>query len=483
MRLCIIGSGAAGLMAANYFNFWNPLTEIIVVGSPEILPIGVGESNTLSLVNFHNQMGISNEDFITQSDASVKTGVYYKNWSEHDFIHNFKGEEPWKTLQISAVSYFQSFGNKGGDTTFHDYYGHDLMEIIKQNHIFLDGGKTYPISYHFDAAKYINFLKTNLHTNAKRKISYIEKTVVACTFAENEKIDKIILDDNLVVKADYYIFAVGSSSFTEKILGIKYESLSDVLLTNKAFVYPLEFTNKRQQFHPYTVAKTMKCGWRWITPTWSRIGTGYVFSDRHITPEKALEEFLNDIGDNTITPRLIDFSPRYSKKTFYDNFCLLGMANGFLEPLDAPGLTLTIQALRELSVIFNEKYYLNDLESSHFYVEKSNEEMIFQYKFWASFILTQYKTSQRNDTDFWVDHKNVEYDYYNYLMDGMKMPTQNETLLRNRDMLYHTISAKNVTWDVPYTRKPFKIPALSCDSMHHEDYINFFHSKRGLTTP
>lgn len=483
MHLCIIGTGAAGWMAANYFNYWNPITKISIVGSPEIMPIGVGESNTLSLVSFHNQMGISHTDFITQSDASLKAGVFYKNWSNQDFIHNFKGDEPWKTLKITPFNYFHSFANKNSEDSFNDYYAKDLLEVIQKNHIFLDNSETYPLSFHFDAGKYINFLQNNFNKNCKKNISYYSNTVVSCNFSEDEKLCSIVLNDKSILEADYYIFATGSSRFVEDTLKVKYEDLSDVLLTNKALVYPLKYTNKREQFHPYTVAKTMKYGWRWITPTWSRIGTGYVFSDKYVDPEKALQEFLCDVGNSDINPRLVDFCPRYAKKTFYKNYCLIGMCNGFLEPLDAPGLTLTIQSIKELAIIYHQYYYLNDSSSYDFYLEKANNEMSNNYKFWASFILTQYKTCHRNDTDFWLDHKNVYYDYYEEMIANLQSSMQNEILLKNGEMICHTMAAKGATWDVSYTRKPFIMPKLSYPTIHHEDFIKSFRGEGGLTTP
>ena len=89
----------------------------------------------------------------------------------------------------------------------------------------------------------------------------------------------------------------------------------------------------------------MKNGWRWITPTQSRIGTGYVFSDNHISIDEATNEFLEDIGDKTIKPFLVDFNPKCNKRPFKFNSCTIGMSSGFLEPLDATGLQISIQAI------------------------------------------------------------------------------------------------------------------------------------------
>ncbi len=486
LNICIVGTGSAGWMAANWFANSNHVGEISVIGSPEVPPIGVGESNTMNLIYYHNKIGVSLKEFITQSDAAVKYGVYYKNWSKNEFIHNFKGLEPWKSLGISALGYFQSFGNKPLEVPFHDYYGRDLMEAINKNLLMLDEESHYPKSYHFDAGKYIKFLEDSFPKMAARygkKTQIINKPVTKCIFTENneEKVESLILSDGTVITADYFVFATGSSKFTEDVLKIQYNSLSDVLLTNKALVYPLKYKNRREQFHPYTVAKTMKHGWRWITPTWSRIGTGYVFSDRHVSVDDARKEFLDDIGDHSITPHLVDFTPRYSKKTYYDNFCLVGMANGFLEPLDAPGITITLMTVQGLSNIFHQQKSLflgSDVDAQRYYLEIANNMIQDRYEFWASFILTQYKTCYRNDTPFWRDHKKVHFDYYEKLMNTLENETIHDAMAEtNRDMLYCTMAAKDYGWNLPFSRKPFKIPQTQFATQHHEDYIQSFYSK------
>lgn len=460
MHICIIGTGTAGWMTANFL--YRLGAEITIIGSPHIPPIGVGESNTLALTDFHEDMGISIEEFIRESDATVKTGVYYKGWSKHDFIHSFKSGEYIEQFGITTSEYFQSFGNKPTDVPFSFYYGSDLLEAIDKNH-FLPDSPQYHFSYHFDAGKYINYL-----SKLNPQINVIHDTVKDVVFKDDEEIDHLILSDR-TFSADYYIFATGQSEFNERKLKVKYNDLSSVLLTNKAWVYPLEFTNKREQFTPYTCAKTMKYGWRWITPTYSRIGTGYVFSDSHVTAEKALQEFLEDIGDYSIIPRLVDFHPKYSEKTFYNNYCLIGMANGFLEPLDAPGLSLTINVLNQLNnLLFSLQI------DSYYQIERANDLMKYDYEFWTSFILLQYKTSIRNDTQFWIDHKKVKYDFYENTISRLyTIPL--DFLSGNCDMIFHTTTAKDVQWDLPYKRQPIKIPSFESKSVHHLDYIEQFH--------
>lgn len=467
MHVCVIGTGAAGWMAAQHVA--RLAQKVTIIGSPHIPPIGVGESNTLALLAYHRYLNIDLTEFIRKSDATVKTGVYYKGWSKHNFIHNFKGNQPWNYLGITPPDYWQSMGNKPVDQPLHSYYGYDLIEAIDKNHFF-PNSPAYQFSYHFDAGKYIQYL-SSLNSNV---FNVIHDTVRDVKFKGDEEIDHLILS-NRTLTADYYIFATGQSDFNKNILKIKYNDLSNVLLTNKAWVYPLEFTNKREQFTPYTTAKTMKYGWRWITPTYSRIGTGYVFSNKHISEEEALQEFLDDIPNHDIQPRLVDFHPQYSQKTFYKNYCLIGMANGFLEPLDAPGLSLSIEVLSQLWSILKQNLTFQNYDG-HYNIERANEVINHNYQFWASFILSQYKTSIRNDTQFWIDHKNVQYDFYDdifYLF--QTLPVELLSRIMNVDMFFYTTAAKDVQWNLNYKRKPFVIPSVKSKSIHHLDYIELFH--------
>ena len=102
-----------------------------------------------------------------------------------------------------------------------------------------------------------------------------------------------------------------------------------------------------------------------------------------------------------------------------------------------------------------------------------------EYEFWATFILTQYKTSTRNDTQFWIDHKHVEYKPYNDLISHLDDELWTSTPNTMRDMIMFTMAAKDVQWNVPYKREPFFIPPVQRRTMHHLDYIDNFYTGKG----
>jgi tryptophan halogenase len=490
MHLCVVGSGASGWLVANQLKEQEYITKVTVIGSPKIPHIGVGESTTLSIPKAHSKFNVELSEFIKESHAAVKYGVYYKNWSKNDFIHFFKSQPAFDRSGLSARKYIQLLGNKPKNIFIHDLYGKSIWkEVVGKNNVFhenrgiTEDEEEYPHTFHFDAAQYIKYLKKQAFKSGK--VELIEETVENVNFSDGGYIDSLDLTNNIKFSADYYVNTTGQNIDRKNVFNEEYDSLSDYLLTTKAVVYPLPYTNKREQFHPYTVAKTMKHGWRWITPTWERIGTGYVFSENHISIDEAINEFVTDIGDKTIQPIVVDFRPRVNKQTFKINSCSIGMANGFLEPLDAPGLALTnsvTNILEKLLKIYhgdivNTKMVGNDLYDEGIGIVNNNVKK--SYNFWLTFILNQYKTCHRNDTQFWVDHKNVKWDILDIAVKDLnafcdKNPNDFDVMMlaqtiASRDIQYYTPLPKHIT---PLN---FPLDESTPPTMNHLDWIESFH--------
>lgn len=491
MHICVIGDGVAGLMSANFFASKNYIHKITLVGSSKIPTIGVGESTTLNFETLHRFFDEDFDSFIRESDACVKLGVLYSNWSKKEFLHHFKMPNLYEKYNITAAQYSNYLGNKNPDTYIHDLVGNKLVKDAKDNLIpDYNINNLYGRSWHFDAGKYISYLKKLTQNN--HKINIIDDTVIQCDFSEDEVINFIKLESNIEIEADYFIICTGHNAHTSKIFNIKYKSIDDILLTNKALFFPKKYTNKKKEFHPYTIAKTMKNGWRWITPTWSRVGTGYVFSTNHITVEEAIQEFQDDIGDNTIIPNVVDFHPKYSQQTFNKNYMTLGMCNGFLEPLDAPGLAISCALTMLLGTILSQEKNVYDIKNKNYkenYWNNFNNFVEEMYNGWAAFILAQYKTSHRCDTQFWIDHKNVEFDYLSDLMENLNneetrlqvcdvddpKPIINSIKKDIKMMIQQTISSRNIQWNTNNKTIPFKLDDSDYDSINHYDFIESKH--------
>jgi tryptophan halogenase len=474
MEICIIGSGVSGLMCAIELKKINAIKKINIISSNKIPSIKVGESTTYPFYTFINN-NFDLKEFITNTDASVKYGVYYKNWSKRNFIHFFTPETPFERYNTRERPYCELLANKDPNIHFHSLLGNKLWKYIHKNQVCLNDND-YRFSWHFDAAKFKKFLISKLKNNSK--INFIEDTIKNCIFGENKKILYISGENNKKYIADYFVNCCGENYLNE-VFGDKYISLSPYLLTNRALVYPLKFTNKKDQFHPYTVAKTMKYGWRWITPTQTRIGTGYVFSDNHISVDQATHEFLEDIGDKTIAPQLVNFNPRINQNIWKSNYCSIGMSSGFLEPLDAPGLAMTVGQIGTLISIIEKIDKINqniiDKKELEIDIKNYNFRDLLYYQWWCSFILLQYKTCWRNDTQFWIDHKNVFCDFFESIIKTLEYPNDELFDRYEYEMFFKTIAAKDIKWKSKIKHVPYKIEQQDSKTIHHLEYIENFY--------
>lgn len=480
MNICIIGTGVSGLMTACELLKLDFIKTISIIGSPKIPSIKVGESTTFSFDEFVRKNDFTVKEFVRSSDASVKYGVYYQNWSKRNFIHHFDSDNLLSRVFHCRSTYYPMLANKDPNIHIHDVIANKLWKFIQRNEVSLDN-KEHLHSWHFDAGKLKIFLKNYLKKSSK--ISFFDDTIIDCKFLMNDKIEYIVGESKRKYVADYFVNCSGNNNLNEKVFKEEYVSLSSYLLTNKALVCQLKYTNKKEQFHPYTVAKTMQHGWRWITPTQSRIGTGYVFSDNYISVDEATNEFLEDIGDKTIKPFLVDFNPKYNKNPFKINSCTIGMSSGFLEPLDAPGLALTSGSIGTLVYFLN---YINDsniinCENAYTEAEKLklcntlNSNTTLDYEWWCSFILHQYKTCYRNDTNFWVDHKNIKCDFYDKIINSFEYIDINSFTTREYELFFKTSAGKDIQWKSNITKKPSPIIELDTKKIHHLDYIQRFY--------
>lgn len=450
-------------MVAHTLNNIDKIDKITIIGSDKIPSIGVGESTTMLFNNWMmNSLGLKGTEtfnFIEDINAVIKYGVSYEGWSPKNFLHGFHNQ------RIESLSFNQFLtANKKIEEHANDYNSY-VASFAYNNEIVMKVDDNL-FTYQFEADSLITTLK-NLAMK-KNKINYKINTLKEIIYENeaNQKIKLAILENGEIIEADYYINAIGSTAFNQNVFKEEYEWYDHILLTNKAIFTPIEYKDKEKEMHPYTVAKTMKHGWRWITPTWNRIGTGYVFSDKYCSVEDAKKELAEEIGED-LNFQVVDFTPRKVKQTFKENYCSIGMAAGFLEPLDAPGLSLTIREIRLLIRFFQE-------DSKKENIQQMNNSINFAFNNWAAFILLQYKTSHRDDTDFWKDHKNISFDFFEKLYSEL-YPSEKPKW--ERTMFINTMAGKDINWEIDTDELPKKLDTSNLFGISHYTIIELMREK------
>jgi tryptophan halogenase len=180
-------------------------------------------------------------------------------------------------------------------------------------------------------------------------------------------------------------------------MGAGWVSYADALPVNRAMPFWLDLTED-QEIPTYTHAWAQKSGWMWQIPTQGRIGCGYVYSDRHTTPDAAQAEIEAALG-HKITPRAdIPISAGRLTETWRGNVLALGLASSFLEPLEATSIHGTVVAL----LLFCQRHLGALTGTDHDGQSRYNAAIAGQVDDFRDFINLHY-VSERDDSPFWRD--------------------------------------------------------------------------------
>lgn len=413
-KIVIVGAGSAGWMTASFLIKTFPEKEIHVIESPDHPTVGVGESTLLDITNFRDYLGIDEKHFVKQTDASFKMSIKFTDFYEKDsgsFHYPFRQpdlSDPMLTMKswMEMKALYPEIPVQDFTRCF--FPASDLYENNKfmQNNGMLGNynAKT-DVAYHFDATKFGIWLRDNYCK--PRGVKVIRDTVKSVITNENG-IEKLILNSGAEVVSDLYIDCTGFSALLiDKNLKEPFISFSHVLPNNRAWASQIPYIDKEKEIEPYTNCTAIENGWCWNIPLWSRLGSGYVYSDDFISPEKALEEYKKYLMSSKMTiPRTkkqvnaLDFKDikmrvGIHKRTFVKNVVAMGLAAGFIEPLESNGL-------------FTVQWFLTDLAKtllrkkvSEWDRQAYNQSTYTTFRNFVDFVAMHYSLSIRRDTDYW----------------------------------------------------------------------------------
>lgn len=453
MKIVIVGSGLAGVIAANFLKEKSYVNEIVIISSSNIPPIGVGESSVPLFTLNLPTMGINPVDFLKSSKGSIKQGVYYKDWTNTDYINPFSNLSPQSIINL---------GNKPTTTPIKDYFYPEYFTNLSSNNVITESN-IFSYSYHFDTNLAINFLKTKALSSSK--VSLIDATVTSVQKSSDNSITSLSLSNSNTESGDYYINATGLNSTSTGLFGETYTDLSNVLPNNKAIALSLDYTNKQSEFHPYTEAKAMDYGWKWTIPTWDRVGVGYVFSTDYITVEQAKTELAFDLGLTEISPAVISFLPKKNENTFNTNHCSLGLANNFLDPLDSPTLMFI------MGTLFN----LDNILTNNSTTTQANTITNSTIDEFTDYLLGQFKGCIKNNTTYWTDIKSQSTPSLDNITSNLPYNIVNRSPFSN--IIAFAQASKNIQFSsslYPPTSSP--LPQHTYQTGNHYDYINSLHN-------
>jgi tryptophan halogenase len=404
-RIAIVGGGNAGWLAANHLGLEmlrDPEIEITLIESKDIPVIGVGEG-TIPLIRTSLQsFGISEADILLQCDATFKTAIKFSNWMSAEkygpdnfYYHTFDAPFPGG---FDVTQYW--LGNKN-DAYFSKlspaYYVAESNRCPKHNDSLPYRGVV-NYAYHFDAAKFTGLLTSN----AKKRfgIRHVYETIEQIILHADGSIKGLQYESGGIEDFDFYIDCSGFASLLiGKALNVPFIDKGHQILTDTALALQVP-TEPDVELFPYTKAVAHDAGWIWDIPLTTRRGTGLVYSSQHMTDEEALVTFSGYHGKNleNTNVRKIPMKAGYRQKLWEKNCVTLGLAHGFVEPLEATSLFVTDFCAGMIA----KKIPLNS-EEIPVYEKSCNDISALIWERIFDFIQLHYCISDRRDTQFWCD--------------------------------------------------------------------------------
>jgi tryptophan halogenase len=398
-NIVIVGGGTAGWMAAASLSHFLQAKNIRItlIESTSIGTVGVGEATIPSIIHFNHSIGLDELDFIRATRATFKLGIQFEDWNKigEQFFHPFADYG----INFSGVDFQHFFYRlKKADTSLHLQDYSISCQLAKHNHFAQPVENPsnpladYSYAYHFDAALYADLLRK---LSLSRGVTTIDQKVQQVNLnANNGFIESLLLDNGELIRGDLFIDCTGFKGLLiEETLKTGYEDWQHWLLCDSAVAVQSRST---QAPTPYTRTTALDAGWMWRIPLQHRMGNGYVFSSQFLSKDVATDKLLEKItGELITTPKPFSFKAGRRKKVWNKNCYALGLASGFLEPLESTSISLIQTGITHLLTFFP------DMSFDQTMINEVNRRHQHEMERIRDFIILHYKLTQRTDTEFW----------------------------------------------------------------------------------
>jgi tryptophan halogenase len=397
----IVGGGSAGWLCAAYLaKMFGHTKEITLVEAPEIGAIGVGEGSFPSLRATLSALGIPEADFIRESSATFKQGIVFRNWQHGNdhYFHPFSLPSQRQGAPELLPYWLQGMA---GNTPFAEAVTMQQRVVDAQRAPKRVGDSDYngPMNYayHFDAARFAGLLAKHARSLGVR---HVQDHVDGVRLGLDGGIASVETREHGPLTADLYVDCSGFRALLiGGALGSPFRSVSDTLFCDTALALQVPYPTPDNPIASATISTAHEAGWTWDIGLQERRGIGYVYSSRHTSDERAEQVLRAYAGPaaESLNVRKIAMRVGYREQHWIKNCVAIGLAGGFLEPLEASGIGLVETAVHMLGALFPHNGDMAPL-ARHF-----NHFMSERYARIVDFIKLHYCLSRRSEP-FWIDN-------------------------------------------------------------------------------
>jgi tryptophan halogenase len=402
--IVIVGGGTAGWMAAAALSRFlrNGYTKIRVIESEDIGTVGVGEATIPPIRNFLEMLRIDENDFVRKTQATFKVGIEFVDWTRpgHRYMHPFG----LFGADIEGVPFHQFFLRSHALGQVTDIEPYSLTAVAARQGRFAPAqAATFPLNhwayaYHFDASLVAGYLRELAERLGAQRT---EGTVVDVSLRGTDgHIDALTLASGERVPGDLFIDCSGFRALLiGAALGVDYDDWSHWLPCNRAVAVASANVGAPD---PYTRSTARNAGWQWRIPLQHRSGNGYVYATNAISDDAAAAKLLEQLDGAPLgEPRFIPFTTGRRKAFWSKNCVSLGLAAGFMEPLESTAIHLVQTGIAKLLALFPDKNF------SAVEIDEYNRLMTASFEQIRDFLVLHYKATERDDSELWNYCRNM----------------------------------------------------------------------------
>jgi glycine/D-amino acid oxidase-like deaminating enzyme len=413
-KILIVGGGTAGWLTAGYLARMLGAdspggvpggVKIVLVESPDIGTIGVGEGTFPTIRRTLQRIGIPEARLVRECGATFKQGIHFANW-RHDpamrpghYMHAFQTTDESSGLDL--MSYWL-LGAAGNDVAWAEV--NSPQKIVADaarapkllSHSEYKGPLTY--AYHFDAVRLAHLVRG---VAIEAGVQHVLDTVDCVNLTGEGAVRSVSTCHHGEMGADLFVDCTGfRAQLIGQALKSPFKSVRSALFCDSALALQVPYPRPDHPVASYTLSTAQEAGWTWDIGLDARRGIGYVYSSAHTDDTRAEEVLRAHVGDAArgLVARRIRFEAGYRETTWHRNCVAIGLSGGFFEPLEATGIILAEVAAATLARVFP---WGGDLDVA---AAQFNLQMRRRYERALVFIKAHFSLSERTDTAFWRDN-------------------------------------------------------------------------------
>jgi len=406
-QILIVGGGTTGWMAAAALSHLLTGTSISIrlIESEAIGTVGVGEATIPPIKMFNDMLGLNENEFVKETQATFKLGIEFIDWKRlgHSYIHPF-GDFG---IDFDVIPFYQYWVRQflaGHDRDLFDY---SLMARACEAGKFMRPLKDRPKSalaginyaYQFDAGLYGAYLRRYAESKGVERLE--GKIIDTSQNNETGFVESVTTDDGRRLDADFFIDCSGFRGvLIEGALSTGYRDWSQWLPANRAVAIGCQAHGEPI---PYTKATAREAGWQWRIPLQHRTGNGHVYASEFMSDTRAADILIDNLDAPALgDPKFLRFTTGHRKQFWNKNVLALGLAAGFMEPLESTSIHLVQTSLARLLTHFPDKSF-----NAHD-IDAFNKRTLLEYERVRDFLVLHYTATERTDSKFWRYCQTIE---------------------------------------------------------------------------